>query len=117
MVVEEGTVNPEESQENNKAWAVRMLVLQMIHDDVMCLLHLFFERCLNYPQFSTHVNTYLTPLIDEPPVPKDQPGAFRIDRASLVDHEDVVGDGFDSRYGIHGGGWSLRVIVMGLSQV
>jgi hypothetical protein len=92
-------------------------VLQMIHDDVTCLLHLFFEHRLDYPWFSTHVNAYSTPSTDEPPVLKDWPGAFRVDCASLVDHEDVVGDGLDSGFRIHGGGWSLRVVMTGLSQV
>jgi hypothetical protein len=89
----------------------------MVHDTVTRPLHLFLEHHLNYQWLSMHVNAYSTPSIDEPPVLKDWPGAFRVDHVSLVDHEDVVGDGFNGRCGIHDGGWSLRVIVTGLSQV
>jgi hypothetical protein len=69
------------------------------------------------PMAPTYVNAYSTPSIDEPPVPKDWPGAFRVDHASSVDHKDVTGNGVGSGCRIHGGGWSLRVVVTGLSQV
>jgi hypothetical protein len=94
-----------------------MPTLQMIHYIVMCQPHLFLKYRLDYPWLSTHVNAYSTPSIDEPPVPKDWPGALRVDRASLVGQEDVVENGVDNGPRVHGGGWSLRVGVTGWSQV
>jgi hypothetical protein len=94
-----------------------MPVLQTIYHIITCQPHLFLKHRLNYPWLSTHVNAYLTPLIDEPPVLKDWPGAFRVDCVSLVGHKDVMGNGVNSGCGIHGGGWSLRVVVTGLSQM
>jgi hypothetical protein len=72
-----------------------MQVLQMVHNAIARLLHLFLGCCLDYPWFSMHVNVYLTPSTDEPPVLKDQPGALRVNHASLVDHE-----GMDSTVGV-----------------
>jgi hypothetical protein len=92
-------------------------VLQMVHHIITCPPHPFLEHHFGYPWLPTYVNTYSTPSIDEPPVPKDWPGAFRVDRASSADHEDVTGNGVGSGCRIHGGGWSLRAVVTGLSWV
>jgi hypothetical protein len=110
-------VNPKQSEENNESWAMRMLVLQMMYHIIVCPPHPFFKCRLGYPWLSTHVNVYSTPLIDEPPVLKDWSGAFRVNCTLLAGHKDVMGNGVNSGCGIHGGGWSLKVVVTGLSQV
>jgi hypothetical protein len=97
-------VNPKQSEEDDEAWTVCVPVLQMVHHIVACPLHLFLEHHLDCPWLSMCVNVYSTPLIDEPPVLKDWPGAFRVDRTSSAGHEDVTGDGVDSGCGIHGDG-------------
>jgi hypothetical protein len=97
-------VNPKQLEEDDEAWTVHVLVLQTVHHIIVCPPHPFLEHRLDYPWFSMHVNTYSTPSIDKPPVLKDWPGAFRVNRTSSAGHKDVAGDGLDSGYGIHGGG-------------
>jgi hypothetical protein len=94
-------VNPEQSEENDKAWTVHVSVLQMVHHIVMCPPHPSLERHFGYPWLPTYVNVYSTPLINEPPVLKDWPGVLRVDCVSSEGHEDVAGNGVDSGCGIH----------------